>query len=99
VTIGGVTSSPKNCPEYNIYQITISDGALAALTSGTATFDFKMQGPGVGAFGSTTYNGAILDFSELDVTGTAAPAPEPSSIMLLAAGVGCAGLLQRRLRR
>ena len=91
--------SLTKCPEYNIYQIDITDpNALAALESGSATFHFTMAGPGTGAFGSTTYNGAILDFSELDITGTSAPAPEPSSITLLAPGVGIAGLARRWLR-
>lgn len=91
----------NNCPEYNIYQIAITDSnALAALESGSATFDFTMAGPGTGAFGSTTtYNGATLDFSELDITGTAAPTPEPSSITLLVSGAGFAGLARRWLRR
>lgn len=92
--------SLTNCPEYNIYQINITDpNALGALVGGTATFHFTMAGPGTGPFGLTTYNGAILDFSELDITGTTAPVPEPSSIVLLASAAGCAGFARRRLRR
>jgi hypothetical protein len=97
-TVSGV--SVKNCPEYNIYSIDITDpNALAALALGDATFDFKTQGPGVGAFGAaTTYNGVTLDFSELDITpatGGGGTVPEPSSLLLLASGTGCLGLLRR----
>ena len=94
--------SLTNCPEYNIYQINIIDaGALAALAGGSAKFSFTMAGPGTGPFGLTTFNGATLDFSELDITGTQGTpsVPEPSSLALLASGMGCmAGMARRRMR-
>jgi hypothetical protein len=92
----------NGCPEYNIYTITITDaGALAALDGGTGTFQFTMAGTGLDAFGhATTFNGALLDFSELDLNSdTTTPTPEPASLVLLFSGA--AGVLgaSRRYRR
>ena len=97
-----------NCPEYNIYTITITDaGALASLEGGSATVNLQLQGfgwilLGGGTLHESTWNGATLDFSTLDVEGTQGttnPVPEPSTTVLLLTGVaGFAGRLRRTLR-
>lgn len=75
---------------YEVDTITIPNGDLAALTSGSATFALALQGPGNGVLGPTPFLGAGLDFSTLDIMitpSTVTTVPEPSTLTLLAAGL------------
>lgn len=74
--------------KYEVDTITIPTAYLADLTSGNATFDLALQGPGNGVLGPTNYLGAGLDFSTLDITTTStSPVPEPPTLILFASGL------------
>lgn len=74
--------------EYNVYTLTLPNSTFAALASGTVTFALTLQGPGLGVFGNTDFNGAGLDFSTLNVrTGQTPAVPEPSTMGLLLLGL------------
>lgn len=80
--------------QYDVLTITIPGSDLAALTSGSATFTLALQGPGLGVIGNTTYNGAGLVFSSLDMEAMAplSPTPELSSWMLFLSGMLLVGI-------
>jgi len=89
--------------EYNIYDLVLPNSVFAALMTGTATFALDLQGPGLGLFGESTFNGAALDFSTLSITTqtttTNGTVPEPATGALAAmAAVGLVAL-RRRARR
>lgn len=72
---------------YNVLTINIPGSDFFALEGSSATFNLTLQGPGLGTLGSTTYNGAGLVFSTLDIE-----APELSSWMLFLTGMLCFGI-------
>lgn len=81
--------------EYDVLTISIPGADLTDLAMGNATFSLALQGPGFGALGKTNFNGAVLDFSTLNITATPGnmppPAPEPSTVLLLGMGWGLLG--------
>jgi len=94
----GTVGSGKNT--YEVYTISLTDGALAALASGSAMFSLSLQGPGNGVLaGGTPDLAGGLAFSTLDMTGQSGSStvPEPSTLALLL--IGIAGLRSKRLSR
>ncbi len=87
--------------EYDVYTLTLPSSVFATLGTGTATFALALQGPGLGLFGETSFNGAALDFSTLRITTTAQPptnnVPEPATGALLS--MALAGFAATRRRR
>jgi hypothetical protein len=85
--------------KYNIYSITLPGSTFSALAAGNPTLSLALQN-GAGVLGLTPFNGAGIDFSEIDITTQpAATVPEPGVLPLLLAGIGAiAGrrLLMRR---
>ncbi|MDE2388451.1 MAG: hypothetical protein KGN35_05135 [Betaproteobacteria bacterium] len=70
--------------EDNVYTLTLPSSTFAGLASGAVNVSLSLQGPGLGLFGETPFNGAGLDFSTLNVITTV---PEPLSSTLLLLGV------------
>lgn len=68
--------------EDNVYALTLPASAFAGLASGTVNVSLSLAGPGLGLFGETTFNGAALDFSTLDIA-TAVPEPLTSTLLLI----------------
>lgn len=68
--------------EDNVYTLTLPSSTFAGLASGTVNVSLSLAGPGLGLFGETTFNGAALDFSTLDIA-TAVPEPLTSTLLLL----------------
>jgi hypothetical protein len=68
---------------YEVLTISIPTSDFTDLSSGTANFSLTLSGPGLGVLLPTTYNGAGLDFSTLDMT----VVPEPSTFMLWGTGL------------
>jgi hypothetical protein len=79
---------------YNVLTITIPGADFADLTGGSATFALTLQGPGLGTLGSTTSNGAGLEFSTLNMEamGPMSPTPEPTTWVLFLGGIACFGI-------
>lgn len=79
---------------YNVLTITIPSSYFTDLNSGAATIALALQGPGLGVLGTTTDNGAGLVYSSLDMEamGAMGPTPEPSTYLLLLAGLCCFAL-------
>jgi hypothetical protein len=81
-------ANPGANSEVRVYTITLPGSAFTQLATGSATFSLALAGPGLGALGATTFNGAGLDFSRLDITTQAgSTVPEPGTISLLGAGL------------
>jgi hypothetical protein len=93
----GNTGAVRN--EYDLLTISLPSASFADLALGHPTISLALQGPGLGVLGTTTFNGAGIDFSTLTITTEAVPTvPEPGTWALLLAGIG--GLAGRRwLRR
>ncbi len=68
--------------EDNVYTLTLPSSTFAGLATGTVNVSLSLAGPGLGLFGETTFNGAALDFSTLDIA-TAVPEPLTSTLLLL----------------
>jgi len=68
--------------EDNVYTLTLPASTFAGLASGTVNVSLSLAGPGLGLFGETTFNGAALDFSTLDIA-TAVPEPLSSTLLLI----------------
>jgi hypothetical protein len=68
--------------EDNVYTLTLPASTFAGLASGTVNVSLALAGPGLGLFGETTFNGAALDFSTLDIA-TAVPEPLSSTLLLI----------------
>lgn len=82
---------------YNVFDVSLTN-ALNGLAAGQATFVLDLQGPGLGTIGTSTFNGAGLDFATLNVTYTSGVVtPEPSYWPIL--GVLCGTALFVRSRR
>ena len=84
--------------EYDVFTFALSN--FLALDGGSATVQLALKGPGLGVLGTSTFNGALLVFSELDLTtapggNPSNPAvPEPATLVLVA--TGCAAAVARR---
>ena len=80
-------SSGGASSEYNLYTLALPNSVFATLGSGTASFALALQGPGLGLFGESAFNGAALDFSTLRITTTTQPPTnnvlEPATAALL----------------
>ncbi|MBX3617009.1 hypothetical protein [Nitrosomonas sp.] len=68
--------------EDNVYTLALPASTFAGLASGTVNVALSLKGPGLGLFGETTFNGAALDFSTLDIA-TAVPEPLTSTLLLI----------------
>ena len=89
-TVAVATNSVSG--EYNVLEINIPGADLAALSSGMATFELTLSGPGKGVLGPTPSHVSGLVYSTLDITGTPGstpppPAPEPATWALLLIGM------------
>ncbi|HEX8077061.1 MAG TPA: hypothetical protein VF511_04550 [Chthoniobacterales bacterium] len=66
--------------QYNTYSIAIPVTAVPSLADGSATFTLTLQGPGLSVVGESTFNGAGLDFAQINTV------PEAQTWMLLGFG-------------
>jgi hypothetical protein len=80
--------------EYRVFTIKLPDTTYAALAAGSPSFQLTLRGPGLGVLGETPFNGAGLDFAQLNLT--AVPEPEVTSLLAIASGVGLLGFYIRR---
>jgi hypothetical protein len=82
------------------YTITLPSSTFSILAGGSPTVSLTLQGPGLGVLGTTTFNGAALDFSTVTIdTGTGTATPLPAALPLFATGIGGLGLLGWRRKR
>lgn len=85
--------------EDNVYTLALPAGTFADLASGAVTFALSLQGPGLGLFGETPFNGAALDFSTLNIStqqNPPQPVPEPMTLTLILIGfLAWAGVRRR----
>jgi hypothetical protein len=80
------------------YTITLPSSTFSVLAGGSPTVSLTLQGPGLGVLGSTTFNGAALDFSTITID-TVAANPLPAALPLFATGLGGLGLFSWRRKR
>ena len=88
----------SNDHEYDVLSVTIPNSSFTQLATGTAQISLALQGQGLGAnpaSPNTTFNGAKLVFSTLEIT-AAEPTPEPSYFALVPMALGALALLRRR---
>lgn len=92
---GGAGSNDR---EYDVLSVMIPSSSFTHLAGGTAQISLALQGQGLGAnpaSPNTTFNGAKLVFSTLEIT-AAEPTPEPSYFALVPMALGALALLRRR---
>lgn len=100
--LDGGAGSVRN--EYDVLEITIPAADLTDLTGGSATFALVLQGPGLGALGTTPHDAVGLDFSTLDITATpgssggGTPTPEAPTWAMMFAGIVALGLTKGLVR-
>jgi hypothetical protein len=70
--------------QYRVFTLTLPPSTYSTLETGTPSFQLTLQGPGLGVLGETTFNGAGIDFAQLDLT----VVPEPSVTISLGAVTG-----------
>jgi hypothetical protein len=83
--LNGNTGAVNN--EYDILTITLPVTTFADLALGDPSFALSLVGPGLGALGNTTSNGAGIDFATITIQ-TGSAAPEPATWVLMLAGLG-----------
>lgn len=93
--LNGGTGAVNN--EYDIFTITLPAATFTDLLAGSPTFSLALAGPGLGTLGSTTDNGAGIDFSTITID-TGSAVPEPATWLLSAVGL-CSIAFLRRLSR
>lgn len=79
--------------EDNIYTLVLPATTFTGLASGTVNVALSLTGPGLGLFGETTFNGAGLDFSTLNIS---TPVPEPLTSTLFLIGLPALLVAARR---
>ena len=83
-----------------MYTLTLPSTTFTQLGTGTATFALSLNGPGLGLFGETPFNGAALDFSTLSIVtqqNPPQPVPEPVTIALFLIGFSALIAVRRKM--
>ena len=88
--------------EDNVYTLALPSSTFAALATGSVTFALSLQGPGLGLFGNTDFNGAALDFSTLDIATQQnppppVPVPVPATSVLFLLGISALIAARRKM--
>ncbi len=72
--------------QYRVFTIKLPETTYTVLAAGSPSFQLTLRGPGLGVLGETPFNGAGLDFAQLNLT--AVPEPEISSLITVTSGLG-----------